>query len=76
MSCLLVADVDQGFREGLSADECSPDGSAVVADLVQMYSGPGAVAYSNSPVFADLPLGSVIRFVLTRDHVDVYVTAA
>lgn len=43
--------------------------------LVQRYSGPGGT-YSNDPVFADLPIGSLIRFVLTGDHVNVYVTAS
>lgn len=39
-SCLLVARLDQGFREGLSADDCSPDGSDAVADWYRGIPGP------------------------------------
>ena len=73
-SCLLVAHLDQGFREGLSADECSPDGSDAVVDLVH------EVFRARRDVLGRFRLrrptiGSVIRFVHTGDHVNVYVTA-
>ena len=63
---MLVAHPGQGLREGIGAEACSPKGSDPIADLGPLYGSvpPG--------VFADLK-GSVIRFALEGDHVNVYV---
>ncbi|KRD43075.1 hypothetical protein ASE38_01995 [Cellulomonas sp. Root930] len=68
-TCLLVAHPGQGLREGIGAEVCSPQGDDPIADLGPFYS------FSVLPpgVFADLPDGSVIRFALEGDHVNVYV---
>ncbi|WP_421742050.1 hypothetical protein [Cellulomonas sp.] len=68
-TCLLVAHPGQGLREGIGAEVCSPEGLDPIADLGPFHGGdvlpPG--------VFASLPDGSVIRFALEGDHVNVYV---
>jgi hypothetical protein len=68
-ACLLVAHPVQGLREGIGAEGCSPEGLDTIADLVH----PGNVGFSSGPVFVGLPTGSLIRFVLQGEHVDVYV---
>ncbi|MET3176526.1 UNVERIFIED_ORG: hypothetical protein ABIB52_004401 [Arthrobacter sp. UYCu721] len=66
-ACLLVAHPGQGLREGIGDEACSPDGLNTIAELMN-----GGPAYTTGPVFAGLPTGSLIRFVLKGDHVDVY----
>lgn len=63
--CLIISRVDQG----LAALGCSPAGLATIADL-QRYSGV------TDDVFADMPTGSMIRFVLNGDRVDVFLGEA
>jgi hypothetical protein len=66
-ACLLVAHPGQGLREGIGDEACSPEGLKTIAELMN-----GGPAYSTGDVFAGLPTGSLIRFVLNGDHVDVY----
>ncbi|WP_456824540.1 hypothetical protein [Cellulomonas sp. P5_E12] len=70
-TCLLVAHPVQGLREGIGAEACSRKGLDPIAELGPLYGfdvlPPG--------VFAGLPNGSVIRFTLEGDHVNVYVRA-
>ncbi len=68
LTCLLVAVPGQGLREGLSAEGCSPGGLEPIAELVH----PGSDGFSTGAVFAGLPTGGLIRFVLLGDHVSVY----
>ncbi|MGC5171012.1 hypothetical protein ACLQ2Q_10195 [Microbacterium sp. DT81.1] len=63
--CLIISRVDQG----LAALGCSPAGLATIADL-QRYSGV------TDEVFADMPTGSMIRFVLDGDRVEVFLGEA
>lgn len=67
-ACLLVAHPGQGLREGIGDERCSPEGLDTIADLVN----PGSDGYNSGGVFADLTNGSLIRFVLNGDHVDVH----
>jgi hypothetical protein len=67
-TCLLVARSDQGLREGIGTEGCFADGLDPVADLVH----PENIGFSTGSVFVGLPTGSLIRFVLKGDHVDVY----
>lgn len=66
-ACLLVAHPGQGLLEGIGDAQCSPDGRDTIAELV-LCSGCDA-----PEVFAGLPTGSQIMFVLKGDRVDVYV---
>ncbi|MCR2784008.1 MULTISPECIES: hypothetical protein [unclassified Microbacterium] len=66
-ACLLVAHPVQGLLEGIGDARCSPEGLDTIADLT-LCSGCSA-----PDVFDGLPTGSLIRFVLKGDHVDVYV---
>ena len=65
-TCLLVAHPFQGLQEGIGDVQCSPAGPR----------GRRGAALcsqcSNAVVFTGLPPGSLIRFVLKDDHVDVY----
>jgi hypothetical protein len=63
--CLLVSRPDQG----LGALGCSPEGLPTIADL-QKYMGVSDLA------FDDMPTGSLIRFILNGDRVDVYLGEA
>ncbi|HEX5856725.1 MAG TPA: hypothetical protein VFY91_01320 [Microbacterium sp.] len=63
--CLLVSRPEQG----LGAVGCSPEGLPTIADL-QKYMGVSDEA------FDDMPTGSLIRFVLNGDRVDVYLGEA
>ncbi|MBB2924088.1 hypothetical protein [Cellulomonas cellasea] len=65
--CLLVAHPGQGLLEGIGDAQCSPDGVDTIADV------PLCSGCSAPHVFAGMPTGSLIRFVLQGDHVDVYV---
>lgn len=67
VTCLLVAHPVQGLLEGIGDARCAHEGLHVVAEVpvCSGCSAPGA--------FASLPAGSLIRFVLNGDHVDVYV---
>jgi hypothetical protein len=67
MACLLVAHPVQGLLEGIGDARCSPEGLDTIAE-VPLCSGCSAPG-----VFTGLPTGSLIRFVLKGDHVDVYV---
>lgn len=67
MACLLVAHPGQGLLEGIGDARCSPEGLDTIAE-VPLCSGCYAPG-----VFTGLPTGSLIRFVLKGDHVDVYV---
>lgn len=67
MDCLLVAHHTQGLLEGIGDAQCSPEGIDTIAD-VPLCSGCEAPG-----VFTGLPTGSLIRFVLKGDHVDVYI---
>jgi hypothetical protein len=62
-----VAHPGQGLLEGIGDAQCSPDGLDTIAD-VTLCSGCSA-----EEVFGSLPTGSLIRFVLKGDRVDVYV---
>ena len=65
-TCLLIAHPLQGLQEGIGDAQCSPDGIDTIADLTLCSEcGTGGV-------FGDLPTGSLIRFVLKGDHVEVY----
>jgi hypothetical protein len=64
--CLLVAHPVQGLLEGIGDARCSPDGLDTIADL------PLCAGCAAPGVFDGLPTGSLIRFVLKGDHVDVY----
>lgn len=66
-SCLLVAHPVQGLLEGIGDAQCSPDGVDTIADV------PLCEGCYAGGVFGSLPVGSLIRFVLKGDHVDVYV---
>lgn len=66
-ACLLVAHPVQGLLEGIGDAQCSPDGLDTIADV------PLCSGCSAPEVFAGLPTGSLIRFVLKGDRVDVYV---
>ena len=66
-ACLLVADPGQGLKEGIGDAVCPADGSDPIVE-VQLCGGCAA-----PEVFAGMPIGSVFRFVLKGDHVDVYV---
>ena len=66
-ACLLVAHPVQGLLEGIGDAQCSPDGLDTIGE-VTLCSGCSA-----SEVFGGLPTGSLIRFVLKGDRVDVYV---
>jgi len=63
--CLLVSRPD----EGLGAGGCAPEGLPTIADL-QKYTGV------IDEVFGDMPTGSLIRFVLNGDRVDVFLGEA
>lgn len=65
-TCLLVAHPFQGLQEGIGDVQCSPAGLEAVVEL-QLCS-----ECSDAVIFAGLPPGSLIRFVLKDDHVDVY----
>ncbi|MGC5170411.1 hypothetical protein ACLQ2Q_07140 [Microbacterium sp. DT81.1] len=65
-TCLLVAHPFQGLQEGIGDVQCSPEGLEAVVEL-QL-----CAECSNAVVFAGLPPGSLVRFVLKDDHVDVY----
>jgi len=68
-TCLLVAHPGQGLLEGIGDAQCSPDdGIDTVADI-PLCSG----CTTPHGLFTGLPTGSLIRFVLKGDHVDVYV---
>ncbi|WP_404430932.1 hypothetical protein LG299_13085 [Microbacterium lacus] len=65
--CLLVAHPGQGLLEGIGDARCAPDGLDTIADIV-LCSG-----CSTPPgLFDGLPTGSLVRFVLRDDHVEVY----
>ena len=66
-ACLLVADPGQGLKEGIGGAVCPADGSEPIVE-VQLCGGCAA-----PEVFAGMPIGSIFRFVLKGDHVDVYV---
>ena len=70
-ACLLVAHPRQGLREGIGDEGCSPEGLDTIAELE--VGGNDRDGYSTGGIFADLPTGSLIRFVLRDEHVDVYV---
>ncbi|MGN8552490.1 UNVERIFIED_CONTAM: hypothetical protein OHV15_07890 [Microbacterium sp. SLM126] len=65
-TCLLVAHPLQGLQEGIGDAQCSAEGIDTIADLTLCGS------CTAGGTFAGLPIGSLIRFVLQGDHVDVY----
>lgn len=72
-ACLLVAHPGQGLLEGIGDARCFPDGLDPIVDLTGCSPTPEATECSSSGVFGDLPTGSLVRFVLRGDRVDVYV---
>lgn len=72
-ACLLVAHPGQGLLEGIGDARCFPDGLDPIVDLTGCSPTPAATECSGSGVFGDLPTGSLVRFVLKGDRVDVYV---
>lgn len=65
-TCLLVAHPEQGLQVGIGDAQCSAKGIDTIADLTLCGGCTGG------RTFGGLPAGSLIRFVLQRDHVDVY----
>jgi hypothetical protein len=68
VSCLLIAHPSQGLLEGIGDARCAPDGLDTIADIPVCSNCTGP-----SGLFTSLPTGGLVRFVLSDDHVDVYV---